>query len=109
MPAPEERNLYSSLQSLKRTSPLESGHATSREAKDFQAVTGYKHLVPTGRKPGGAPAISRAPSEPAQCKNRKMAGLTLIGYCFESFSLLPLGEGLGMRVYGAILFYISTV
>src|SRR5207237_5881850 len=26
-----------------------------------------------------------------------------------SFSLLPLGEGLGMRVYGAILFLISIV
>ena len=32
-----------------------------------------------------------------------------IGYSFESFSLLPLGEGLEMRVYGPILFYIPTV
>jgi len=29
--------------------PLEGGYATSERRKDFQAITGYKHLVPTGR------------------------------------------------------------
>src|SRR5437870_10516634 len=49
--APEERNVYSTAESLERTSPLGSGSATSERRKGFHAITGYKHLVPTGTKP----------------------------------------------------------
>jgi len=96
-PAPEERNVYSATQLPERT-------------KDFQAITGYKHFVPTGRKlVMRCESQNRRPDPDPLFFAKALPRGTLLGKTDNAsqedlFSLLPLGEGLGMRVYGAILF-----